>query len=144
MKLRFWKTLFILKKCTQQHFKPPVLYFLWHPSVCVSITHAGGFCHAPAPWQVEGYFFFFYQMENVSLYNCQEADPSMPHFGIFSQLIFPCGANSLGSYHKEILSAALRFLVHFMVVVTIPHHDSPHPTCALPSSMLGHPHGLSN
>ena len=60
MKLRFWKTLFILKKCTQQHFKLPLRYFLWHPSVCASVTHSGGLRHAAAPWQVEGYIFFFF------------------------------------------------------------------------------------
>lgn len=60
MKLRFWKTLFILKKSTQQHFKLPLCYFLRHPSVCVSVTHSGGLCCAPAPWQVDGDILGFY------------------------------------------------------------------------------------
>lgn len=103
MNLRFWKTLFILKKCTQQHFKLPLCYFLWHPSVCASVTHLGELCHVPAPWQVEDCICF--ARWRMFCFITVKRQIHTPHFGIFSHLIFLCSANSLDSYHKEILNA---------------------------------------
>lgn len=95
-----------IKEMHQTAFHASSLLFLVASlSLCVRHTfrRVAPCCCPLAGWRLH---IFFYTRWRMFHFITVKRQILMPHFGIFSHLIFLCGANFLDSYHEEILSAA--------------------------------------